>query len=132
MKKNRIRTIGSVIGGVAVLGLLSAVVWGIPALIDANRVAQVTPATVSEPAPVYLIPDYRHPTPTPDPVPVVEVAPAPEPEPVAPSITYCPSGTVAGAVDEAGNESNCYTLNDEGQQCVAYDDANNCTQWYKP
>lgn len=44
----------------------------------------------------------------------------------------CPPGTAAGAVDAAGNESACYELNDEGQGCVAYDDANNCTQWYKP
>lgn len=71
MKKNRIRVLGSVIGGVALMGLLAGVFWGIPAVIDANRPTAVTPAEVAEPAPVYLIPDYRHPTPTPE--PVVEV-----------------------------------------------------------
>lgn len=44
----------------------------------------------------------------------------------------CPAGTKANAVDENGIESNCEPLNSEGQQCVAYDDNNNCTAWYKP
>lgn len=78
-----------------------------------------------------------YPTPTPTPTPtveppvVVEPPPAPEPEP-APEPVRCPDGTVAGAVDAYGNESACQPLNDSGEQCVAYDDANNCTQWYKP
>jgi PPE-repeat protein len=63
--------------------------------------------------------------------PAVEPAPAPAPPPPAP-LSKCPAGTVAGAVDGAGNESNCSATNNEGQQCVAYDDANNCTAYYKP
>lgn len=41
----------------------------------------------------------------------------------------CPAGTHAMAVDDQGNESNCDPLNDQGQQCVAYDDNNQCTAW---
>jgi PKD repeat protein len=52
--------------------------------------------------------------------------------PPPPQIVKCPAGTKANAVDAAGNESNCQPLNGQGQQCVAYDDQNNCTQWYKP
>lgn len=74
-------------------------------------------------------------TPTPSPTPVVpapvveQPAPPPAPEPVK-----CPAGTVANAVDDYGNESNCQALGgDTGtQQCVGYDDAGNCTVWYKP
>lgn len=42
---------------------------------------------------------------------------------------FCPSGTIAGAVDDNGNESNCQPLNDQGQQCVEYSDANECVAW---
>ena len=65
----------------------------------------------------------------------------PPPPPPAPENYYgnpgpvqCGSGYVAGAVDEYGNESNCQPLGGPSgnQQCVAYDDNNNCTQWYKP
>jgi len=70
------------------------------------------------------------PTPTPTPEPIVEPAPEPVVEPPAPVL--CPEGTIAGQVDEVGNESYCQALNDEGQQCVEYNDANECTAWYKP
>lgn len=43
--------------------------------------------------------------------------------------TRCPAGTKAGAVDDAGNESNCYPENSSGQTCQAYNDANQCTAW---
>lgn len=106
MKKNRIRLAGSILGGAGVLALLVGVLWGIPALTDANRPTEV-PADVAD-TPVYLISDYRHPTPTPEPV-------APPPPPPAEEVyeeppfepTLCPPGTVANAVDGNGNESNC-------------------------
>jgi hypothetical protein len=53
----------------------------------------------------------------------------------APSVgpTQCPAGTIAGAVDGNGNESNCQaTGGADGTPCVAYNDANECTAWYKP
>lgn len=63
----------------------------------------------------------------------------PPPPPPAPENYYgnpgpiqCGYGYTAGAVDEYGNESNCYANGPGNAQCVAYDDANNCTQWYKP
>jgi hypothetical protein len=65
--------------------------------------------------------------------------PPPPPPPPAPENYYgnpgpiqCGYGYTAGAVDEYGNESNCYANGPDNAQCVAYDDANNCTQWYKP
>lgn len=54
------------------------------------------------------------------------------PPPPPPAPVKCPAGTTPGAVDAAGNESACQDLNNNGQQCVAYNDANECTQWYKP
>ena len=64
-----------------------------------------------------------------------EVAPTVEPvAPVqapAPVTAQCPSGTTAGAVDAAGNESNCQATNN-GQPCAEYNAANQCTAWYKP
>jgi PKD repeat protein len=54
------------------------------------------------------------------------------PPPPPPTPTKCPAGTTPGAVDAEGNESACQDLNNAGQQCVAYNDANECTQWYKP
>lgn len=63
----------------------------------------------------------------------------PPPPPPAPENYYgnpgpvqCPYGTTAGAVDDYGNESNCYANGPGNAQCVAYDDNNNCTQYYKP
>jgi hypothetical protein len=41
----------------------------------------------------------------------------------------CSAGTRAGAVDDYGNESNCYAENSQGQTCQAYNDANQCTAW---
>jgi len=64
-----------------------------------------------------------------EPAPVVEEAPV-APEPSGP--TLCPEGTVAGAVDDAGNESYCQPLNDQGQECNQWNDANECVGWYKP
>lgn len=51
--------------------------------------------------------------------------------PSAPSVTYCPAGTTAGAVDDAGNEYNCAATGGATgtQMCVAYNDANECTAW---
>lgn len=45
--------------------------------------------------------------------------------------TLCPDGTTAQAVDDYGNESNCVELGGGGEQCVAYNDANECTAWLK-
>jgi len=47
-------------------------------------------------------------------------------------VVKCPAGTKANAVDGAGNESACEALGAGGEQCQAYDDNNNCTNWYKP
>ncbi|MEN0083990.1 MAG: hypothetical protein AAGC66_04400 [Leifsonia sp.] len=44
----------------------------------------------------------------------------------------CPAGTHANAVDGAGNESACEANGPNGEVCQAYDDNNNCTNWYKP
>jgi membrane protein involved in colicin uptake len=52
-----------------------------------------------------------------------------EPAPSDDGPTKCPAGTHAMAVDANGNESNCDPLNDQGQQCVAYDANNQCTAW---
>lgn len=63
----------------------------------------------------------------------------PPPPPPAPENYYgnpgpvqCPAGTTPNAVDEYGNESACQANGPGNAQCVAYDDNNNCTQWYKP
>lgn len=53
-------------------------------------------------------------------------------DPAAPSVVKCPAGTIAGAVDADGNESNCSPLGPTGTQCVAYNADNVCTQWYDP
>jgi hypothetical protein len=81
-------------------------------------------------------PALKTPTPTPSAEAVIEVAPEPvieqtAPEP-APDPVLCPEGTIAGAVDDYGNESSCYELSDDGEQCVEYNDANECTAWYRP
>jgi len=75
-------------------------------------------------------------TPTPEPtitpVPIVEapvIEPAPVEAPAGP--TLCPDGWFPNSVDGAGNESNCAQGQDD-QPCVAYDDNNNCTAYYKP
>jgi len=44
----------------------------------------------------------------------------------------CAPGYTANAVDADGNESNCQKNGPGNEPCVAYDDANNCTQYYKP
>ena len=48
------------------------------------------------------------------------------------AVVKCPAGTKANAVDAAGNESACEPLGAGGEQCQAYDENNNCTNWYKP
>ena len=48
------------------------------------------------------------------------------------TVKKCPAGSVAGSVDDNGNESNCRGENGNGEVCQAYDDANNCTAWGKP
>lgn len=47
------------------------------------------------------------------------------------SIIHCPAGTVAGAYDAQGNESNCQPENGSGEICQAYDANNVCTAWGK-
>lgn len=96
-------------------------------------------ASAPEPTitPVVQVIETPAPKVTPTPTPVVEVAvpvvPVIEeiaPPPPAPEL--CPSGTIAGGVDDAGNEFNCYELNENAEVCGGYDDANNCTLWYRP
>lgn len=88
---------------------------------------QEQPAVVDlEPEAPEETPEPVAPVPAPEPAPVVE-APAPPPPP----IVKCPAGTRANAVDGAGNESNCMPLTPQGEQCVAYDDNNNCTAWMR-
>jgi len=62
---------------------------------------------------------------------VVEEAPQEIAPPAPAGPVLCPEGTWANAVDEFGNESNCQSMNDDGQMCVGYDDAGNCTLWYR-
>ena len=81
-----------------------------------------TPVETVKPTPI----ETPTQAPASEPAPVVQ---SPAPPPVDPS--KCPAGTTAGQVDAAGNESNCQPTNN-GQPCVAYNDANECTQWYKP
>lgn len=83
--------------------------------------------TVDELEPTNTPEPIATPTETATPEPVVE-APAPPPPP---AIVKCPSGTTAGQVDAAGNESNCQQTN-QGQPCVEYNDQNVCTRWYQP
>lgn len=54
------------------------------------------------------------------------------PAPSDGSIVKCPAGSVPGAVDGAGNESNCQAENGNGEICQAYNDANQCVGWGKP
>jgi hypothetical protein len=63
----------------------------------------------------------------------------PPPPPPAPENFYgnpgpvqCGYGYTANAVDAYGNESNCQANGPGNAQCVAYDENNNCTQYYKP
>lgn len=44
----------------------------------------------------------------------------------------CPAGTKAGEVHDDGTEGSCSPTNQQGQPCVAYNDANECIAWYKP
>lgn len=101
---------------------------------DANREPAPVVAPVVEPVPVVTnevsteIPQESTVS-----APVVEYV---EPAPYVP--TLCPGGTTAGAVDDMGNESSCYPLNDQQEVCGAYEDfdgdgvATDCTNWYKP
>lgn len=93
----------------------------VPTETPSQSAAPIDPAEI--PAPEVL------PEPVPLDIPVEEPQedPAPEPEPYVP--TLCPEGTRANAVDELGNESNCEPLGPTGEQCVAYNDANECTAW---
>lgn len=128
------------IGAVAVLSAVS--IFGINAYraaqeqAEAERVAleqaQQQEAVVEALGIKFASPSQVEATKAPPPAAVVEEAPVEE-EPVYESgPILCPPGTVAGAVDADGNESACQATNDQGQECVAYDDANNCTQWYQP
>lgn len=123
--------IGGVAGGAALLLAGGAVALTVSA--QPNDPPAVT--AITTPTPRVTHPPEPTPTATPEPaVEAVVVAPAvpvevTPPEPVGPVL--CPEGTWANSVDEFGNESNCQALNDEGQRCVGYDDANNCTMWYR-
>jgi len=120
MKKNWIRLLGSIGGGILLVAALTGVVWGIPALVDANRPPAEVPAEVAD-APVYLISDYRHPTPTPEPV-VVE-APAPVEEPyVEPYVEppYSNSGALVPFIPSADpNNANGGDYIDPGSYCTS-------------
>lgn len=120
MKKNRIRLIGSISGSVLLVGALAGLLLGIPALVDANRPTPVAPAEVAD-APVYLIPDYRHPTPTPE--PVVEPAPAPVEEPyVEPYVEppYSNSGSAVPFIpSDDPNNANGGDYLDPGGYCTS-------------
>ncbi len=121
MRKTLVIAATSAIAGLALIG---GTAYGITANTPAPTPEPTKVSSVIEKVGDETPSSVLTPTPT---VAVVVVEPAPAP--VDPS--KCPSGTVAGAVDEAGNESACYETNN-GQQCVAYDDNNNCTQYYKP
>lgn len=117
-----------VVGSIAAFAVACALAWAFGTAMNQPAVSDLSAKPGTQVAHL-LRSDHKHPAPPP---PVVEEA-APVEEVYEPSITYCPAGTVAGAVDSAGNESNCYETNpDTGQQCAAYDDANNCTAWYQP
>lgn len=121
------KTAGTVASIAAFAVIATGVIWGSFALRDAQSVTP-EPTTVVQVQPRGFVSEPTAPRLTPGTAGSVATDTA-----VSPSgPTLCPEGTVAGAVDEAGNESACYETNDDGQQCVAYDDANNCTQYYKP
>lgn len=121
MNKKRIRLLGSISGGIALVGALVGVLWGIPALVDANRPTSVVPAEVAD-VPVYLISDYKHPTPTPVPV-VVEPAPAPVEEPyVEPYVEppYSNSGSAVPFIpSDDPNNANGGDYLDPGSYCTS-------------
>lgn len=129
MDQKRLKFIGAITGSVLLVGGLG---FGSVALAQTfTPEPQPTPAeeVVEETPTPTPTPTETH-TPTPEPEPVVEQPPAPAPPPADP--TKCPSGTTPGAVDDAGNESNCQPLNNQGQECVEYNDANQCVTWYRP
>jgi len=136
------RTLGRVkkwlIGTVVGAGALVIAGGATAAAVVGNTPAPEPTVAVQTQAPVVTPTPTSTPVVTPAPVevavpvpePVQEVVPEPEPAPVEP--VYCPEGTVAGGVDDYGNEFNCYTLNDGGEVCGGYNDANECILWYKP
>lgn len=125
MKKTIAAGIAAAAIGLASLGIGIGITANQPAPVAEQTVERAT--TVNELEPTRDPEPIATPTETAMPEPVVE-APAPPP---APEIVKCPSGTTAGQVDAAGNESNCQPTNN-GQPCVEYNDQNVCTRWYQP
>lgn len=121
MKKKLLAGIGSAVGVAALAG---ALVWG--------ATGQPAPTPTPEPTAavsIYELNGYAE-------APAKPAATEVEAEqvveaPVVSGPTLCPEGTVAGAVDASGNESNCQPTSD-GQPCVEYNDQNVCTRWYEP
>ena len=116
------------LGGVAAAGLLvlAATTYHAPAPVAPVSTVQGQQAdVVPQPTPVPTLTTAPAPAVAPAPAPVA-VAPAP------PAPILCPAGTTANAVDSQGNESNCNANNAQNQPCVAYDNNNNCTAYYKP
>lgn len=122
---------GKIVTGFGAVLLLSGAFVGVNALTvepptgtnDRIAVVEVEPT----PVPTFTT------APTTPPVAVVEApAPAPVIEEAPTGPTLCAEGWFPNSVDADGNESNCAEGNDEGQQCVAYDENNNCTAYYKP
>lgn len=128
-KQVKWRTVGIAVAAVAAVALGGT--WAANAAGVFERPAPEPTAVVQEePTPTITPSATPIPTPTPTVAPVVEAPPVVEEEPAGP--TLCPDGWFPNSVDEYGNESDCAEGNDEGQPCVAYDDNNNCTAYYKP
>lgn len=110
--------------------LIAASVFSASAIGTSGQAPEPAASTVELNGPT-IAPETQSPS---EPVaPITEPATVtvePAPAPVTP--TLCPEGTTAGAVDNAGNESNCQNLGPSGQPCVEYNDANQCVAWYKP
>jgi len=125
MRKSVIAGIAAAVLGLGALGI-GVGVAAQPAVAPVTVERATITQEINEPKVVDLV----EPIPEATIAPIVEEAAPPAPEP-APAPNRCPSGTKAGAVDAAGNESNCQATSN-GQPCVEYNAANQCTAWYKP
>ena len=125
MRKSVIAGIAAAVLGLGTLGIGVGVTAQ-----PAEAPAAVERATITQEIDEPKIVDVVEPIPEVTVAPIVEEAAPAEPAP-APAPNRCPSGTKAGAVDAAGNESNCQATSN-GQPCVEYNDSNQCTAWYKP